>query len=256
MDVRGYFLVIIGMVWISFVAIFLLAPENLADYTVIDVAFHKTEYRLIGKTAYNFNDPKDIAKIPHRIDGWRGVDFRYPERVYEILDADIILSRAYSKGGQLVWVDIINSDKRKSFHDPRVCYGGSWNIINEKVESIEFENRSSVIFDRIYVNRLDLENKNDPNLRLVVLYWFMFRGGEGVTMFRLSSPAKDYNETDEILKDFAKDLLGLVYEEVRRPKTVAEGWIESYGALGCLGIVALTMPAFCLMFIGLRSRSR
>jgi len=254
LDVKGYFLVIMGIVWISFVAIFLLAPENLTDYTVIDVAFHKTEYRLMGKTAYNFNNPKDIAKIPHEIDGWRGVDFRYPKRVYEILDADIILSRAYSKGGRVIWVDIINSDKRKSFHDPRVCYGSRWNIVHEGVECIEFKNRSSVIFDRIYVNRLDLENKRDPSLKLVVLYWFMFRGGEGVTMFRLSSPAKDYNRTDEVLKEFARDLLGLVYKEVKKPKTLAETWIERYGALGYAGIATLITPALGMVAMGLRKR--
>jgi len=254
LDVKNYFLIVMGIVWLSFVAIFLLAPEDLTGYTVVDVAFHKTQYRLIGKTAYNFNDPKDIAKIPHEIDGWKGVDFRYPKRVYEVLDADIILSRAYSKDGHVIWVDIINSDKRKSFHDPRVCYGSRWNIIDEKVECIKFGNSSGVIFDKIYVNRLDLENKRDPNLKLVALYWFMFRGGEGVTMFRLSSPARDYNKTDQILKDFAKDLLGLVYKEVRKPKTMAEALIDKYGVAGYVAMVVIATPGFAMMAMGLRKK--
>ena len=256
MDIKSYFLIIVGVIWISFIAILLLAPANIADYTVIDVAFHKTEYRLIGKTAYNFNDPKDIAKIPHVINGWKGIDFRYPERVYEILDADIILSRAYSKNGKLVWLDIINSDKRKSFHDPRVCYGGSWNIVRESIECIEFKTSSNLTFDKIYVNRLDLEYKKDPNIKLVALYWFMFRGGEGVTMFRLSSPANDYNSTCEVLKDFAKDLLGLVYKEVKKPRTVAESLIDRYGKLGYAVIVLSVVPALVAISMGLRGLRR
>ena len=168
MDVKSIFLIIMGIIWMSFVLIFLLAPKDIAEYTVVDVAFHKTEYRLIGKTVYNFNNISDIERIPKDINGWKGIDFRYPKRVYEVLEADLILSRAYSKNGKIIWVDIINSDRRKSFHDPRVCYGSRWNIVNESIVPIELRN-SSVVFDKIYVNRLYLTNKKDPNIKLLVL---------------------------------------------------------------------------------------
>ncbi|GEM_PF-6210421 len=82
----------------------------------------------------------------------------------------------------------------------------------------------------------------------------MFRGVEGVTMFRLSSPAKDYNSTCRVLKDFARDLLGLVYEEIKRPKTIAETWIDRYGVIGYIGIVALTLPALVMIALGIKSR--
>ena len=141
-DVRATFVIILGIILFSAALLVVLAPENLAEYTVIDTAFHKTDHRLIGKTAYNFNNASEIAKFPRKIDGWIGVDFRYPRRVYEVLEADIILSRAYSKDGSIIWMDIINSDKRKSFHDPRVCYGSRWNIVHEKIESIDFNSSS------------------------------------------------------------------------------------------------------------------
>ncbi len=256
MDVRGYFLIMAGVIWLAVVAMFLMGPRGITNYTMIDVAFYRTPYRMLGKTIYNFNDPKDIRRIPHKIDGWRGVDFRYPKRVYEILNANIILSRAYSKDGTTIWLDIINSDRRKSFHDPRICYGTKWDIVHESVIPIEFGNLSKVVFQKIYVNRLDLVNKKDRWMKMVVLYWFMFRGGEGVTMFRMSALAKNFNTTCEKMKDFAKDLLSLVYKKVEKPETIAQSWIEEHGVLGYADILALLAPGLGMMAVGLREFRR
>jgi hypothetical protein len=244
-DIKSTFIIIAGMIWFSAVLLVVLAPENLAEYTVIDTAFHKTDHRLIGRAAYNFNNASEIAKFPRKIDGWHGIDFRYPERVYEVLEADIVLSRAYSKEGNVIWMDVINSDKRKSFHDPRVCYGGAWNIVNESVAEIDV-NPTAITFDRIYVNRLDLENKNNQAM-LVVFYWFMFRGGEGVTMIRLSSPAHENSNTYASMQNFVKSLMNVMYEEVKKPRSVGEAWVDEYGLAGNFGIAVLLLPPLALI---------
>ena len=250
-DIKSTFMIMAGMIWLSGALLVVLAPENLAEYTVIDTAFHKTDHRLIGRTAYNFNNASEIANFPRKIGGWHGIDFRYPERVYEVLEADIILSRAYSKGGNVIWVDIINSDKRKSFHDPRVCYSGAWNIVNESITEISV-NPTAITFDRIYVNRLDLENKNNQAM-LVVLYWFMFRGGEGVTMIRLSSPVdENYSDTYASMQDFIKSLMNVMYEEVKKPRSVGEAWVDEYGLTGYSGIALLLLPPFLLVAWGIK----
>jgi len=255
-DIKSAFVVMLGIILFSAALLVVLAPENLAQYTVIDTAFYKTSHRLIGKTAYNFNNASDIAKFPKKIDGWRGVDFRYPERIYKILDAKIILSRTYSKNGNIIWIDIINSDKRKSFHDPRVCYGSRWNIINESVEEIPI-NSSAAVFEKIYVNRLYLKNKKYPERKLVALYWFMFRGGEGVTMIRLSSPVvKNYTDTNNILEKFTEDIMNLMYKDVKKPKSVGEVWIDEHGFAGYLEIFALFMPSLILTILGVKMSSK
>ncbi len=254
-DVRGAFLIIAGIIAFSAALLVILAPEGIAEYTVIDIAFHKTEHRLIGKTTYNFNNASEIAKFPKRIDGWRGIDFRYPPRVYEVLEADIILSRAYSKGGKIIWMDIINSERRKSFHDPRICYGATWNIVGEKVESVSV-NSTAAIFEKIYVNRIDLVNKKNPEKRLVVLYWFMFKRGEGVTMIRLSSPVdKSYEETSEVMKDFVRKIMGIMYEEVKRQRSMGEAILEKYEYAGVGIIAAMFLPSAVLIGLGVRMRS-
>jgi len=252
-DTRAAFTVIFGIVILSSSLLIILAPENLAEYTVIDTAFHKTDHRLIGRTAYNFNNASDIAEFPRRIDGWNGIDFRYPERIYEILDADIILSRSYSKEGNFILIDIINSDKRKSFHDPRICYGSKYNIVNESVEEIKI-NSSSIAFDRMYVNRIDLESKKNSSEKMVVLFWFMFRGGEAVTMLRLSSPVEsDYETTYSLMENFSKTLMSVVYEEVKKPRSMGEVWIHEYGVLGHILIVILLAIPSALIVWGARS---
>ncbi|MBO8183022.1 MAG: exosortase-associated EpsI family protein [Archaeoglobus sp.] len=256
-DIKATFLILLGLLLLSSAFIVVLAPESLADYTVIDTAFHKTDHRLIGRTAYNFNNATEIAKFPKRIEGWKGIDFRYPKRVYEALEADIILSRAYSKNSNLVWMDIINSDKRKSFHNPKVCYGNRWNIVNETVEEIPMERSSAVIFDKIYVNRLDLEGKKDPEKKLVVLYWFIFKGGQGVTMIRLTSPVKkDYDSTYSVMEEFTKDVMSLMYTEIKRQRSMGEVWVEEYGVKAYAGIFSLFLPSVILIVLGVRMNKR
>ena len=56
------------------------------------------------------------------------------------------------------------------------------------------------------------------------------------------------------MEDFARDLLGLVYEEVKKPRTVAESWIDRYGVTGYVGIIALMLPAFGMIALGIKGR--
>ncbi len=250
-DIRSTFLIMLGIILLSGALLIVLAPETIAQYTVIDTAFHRTDHRLIGKTAYNFNNISQIKEFPHEIGGWSGIDYRYSQNVYDTLKADIILSRAYSKGN-IIWMDIINSESRKSFHDPKVCYGGQWNIVNESVVKIPM-NSSQAIFDQIYVNRLDLEKKEGNN-KLMVLYWFIFRGGESVTMVRLSSPTGNYSTTYDYMDDFVKNVMNLMYEKVREPRMVGEVWVENYGLGGYAGILLLFLPSVILIAWGIRMK--
>ena len=244
MSLKGQFLVLSGIVLLTFVVMVMFAPANLTNYVIIDVALHTTPYRLIGKTNYDFNNVSSIKMLPKDINGWTGEDFRYPERVYEVLQAKIILSREYTKNGEIIWLDIINSDRRKSFHDPRVCFSANWNIVKEGVVSVPV----NVGVKRIYVNYLYLSNKKNPDLKLVSAYWYMLRGDEGITMFRVTGFVnRDYNSTLEVLKDFTSDILGLVYRNVKVSKPLIYNLLGS----GTGGIIAVIVGfAIPLVIIG------
>ena len=246
----------LGVISLAAVLIFLLAPAGIADYTVVGTSYwHETRDRLLLKTAYEYNNIEEIRNFPAELGDWRGYDFRYPEHVYEMLNASIMLSRSYSCNGDLIWMDIINSKKGESFHDPKICYGGSWDITNESVATFHVTgNQTHLTFSEMRANRLDITNKKDPNTRQVVLYWFMFKrfSDEGVSMIRLSAPVRtDPETTFATMEGFLEDeLFAAMYEGEVEEITVAERIIEKHGALGAFIIGVLILVPVFLIFVG------
>jgi len=255
-EIQENLLTILGILLLAGVLIFLLAPSGIADYTVVGTSYwHETKDRLLLKTAYDYNNIEEIENFPTELGGWRGYDFRYPDSVYETLNASIILSRSYSAHGDLIWMDIINSKKGASFHDPKICYGHSWNIVNESIETFHVTgNQTHLTFSEMHANRLDITNKKDPDTRQVVLYWFMFKrfSDEGVSMIRLSAPVRtDPETTFATMKGFLEDeLFAAMYEGEAEGATVAERMIEKRGVFGVFIIGILILVPVCLIFFG------
>lgn len=253
-EIQKNILTLFGIILLAGVLIYLLAPSGIADYTVVGTSYwHETKDRLLLKTAYNYNNIEEIKNFPTALGDWRGYDFRYSASVYEMLNASILLSRSYSSHGDLIWMDIINSKKGESFHDPKICYGGSWNIVNESVETFHVTgNQTHLIFGEMRANRLDITNKKNPNERQVVLYWFMFKrfSDEGVTMIRLSAPVRDNPEaTFAVMEKFLEDeLFAAMYEAEAEEVTVAERLIEEHGILGIIAMLILLLVPICLIF--------
>jgi len=247
LSLKAQFLILGGVILLTFTLMVLFAPSNIASYVVIDVSLHTTPYRLIGKTNYDFNNASDIERLPKRIDGWGGDDFSYPKRVYRVLQAKILLSREYTKNGNLILLDIINSDRRKSFHDPKICFSVRWNIVKDEVVNVPVKTEG---INHIYVNVLYLSNKKDPRKRLVAMYWFMFKGSESITMFRVVGFVKNnYSETLKVLENFTSDLMGLVYKNVEKPKPLLYK-IVSYGFTGYLIIATVFLVPTAMIGYG------
>ncbi|MDY6959196.1 MAG: exosortase-associated EpsI family protein [Halobacteriota archaeon] len=251
----------IGLIALAYVLIALLAPQDITDYTAIDTSYwRETDNRLLLKTSYEYNNISEIEGFPESLGKWKGYDFSYSERVYETLEADILLSRAYTKDRTLIWMDIINSKSGKSFHDPKVCYGGKWNILNETVEELHVTgNKSYLTYSRMHVNKLELENKENPDDKQVVLYWFMFKrfnDEHGVTMIRLSSPVRaNVNESYDLMKTFVEEeLFSAMYESEISEKTVARSLIDRYGSPAIILIVLLIGAPVTLILLDPLSR--
>jgi len=255
-EIQKNLLTLFGILLLAGVLIYLLAPAGITDYTVIGTSYwHETKNRLLIKTAYNYNSLDEINRFPTKLGDWRGYDFRYPDSVYTMLNASVILSRSYSVSGDLVWMDIINSHKGESFHDPKICYGGKWNIDEEKIETFNVVgNQTHLTFHEMHANRLDISDKKNPDTKQVVLYWFMFKrfSDEGVTMIRLSAPVRDDPEaTFETMKGFLEDeLFAAMYEEEVEEVTVAENIIEKHGTTGIAIVATLILVPVCLIVLG------
>jgi len=262
-EIQKNLLTLFGILLLAGVLIYLLAPAGITDYTVIGTSYwHETKNRLLIKTAYDYNSLEEINRFPTKLGDWRGYDFRYPDSVYEMLNASVILSRSYSSHGDLIWMDIINSHKGESFHDPKICYGGKWNIDDETLETFNVVgNQTHLTFHEMHTNRLDISNKKNPDTKQVVLYWFMFKrfSDEGVTMIRLSAPVRNTpEETFEMMKGFLEnELFAAMYEEEVEEVTVAENIIDKHGTTGVAIVATLILVPICLIILGpLASRVR
>ena len=254
-------LILIGILSFSYILIFLLAPKDIADYTVADTTYlYETKNRLLIRTAYEYSNQEDIKAFPIKLGNWNGSDFRYSDEVYAVLKADIFLSRAYTSGEDLIWMDMINSKVGESFHSPEICLEGSWNINNKSIEEFRISDPPNP-FTRLYAYRLDISKNNNNNNKQVMVYWFMsrrFGQNNAVTMIRLSSPVhENYNATFYSIKGFVeKELFEAMYERARPENIIyAEYIIKEYGRNGMVAMALILLAPISLVFIGIRRKN-
>lgn len=259
-EIQKNILILTGILSISYIIIFLLAPEDIANYTIADTEYwRETKNRQILKSAYEYNNKEDIQKFPETLGEWKSYDFRYPDEVYTKLNADILLSRAYTSGhGKLLWIDFINSKVGESFHNQRICVeGAGWVVDNESITEFTIEDQSKP-FKRLYANRLDI-SKGDK--KQVMVYWFMFKkfgSDNGVTMIRLSSPViQNRTSTFDSMKSFVEgQLFGAMYERKEKDTiTVGENMVRKYGKTGMIAIAMSILVPGSLIFIGIRKKN-
>jgi hypothetical protein len=256
--VQKNLLIMIGIILFSYVAIFLLSPKDIADYTIADTAYWgETKNRLILKTSYEYNNREDLQAFPKVLGEWRGYDFKYDESVYNALKADILLSRTYVKNnGSYLWMDIINSKVGESFHDQKICLGG-WNIDNESIAEFRIADPPNP-FTKLYAIRLDYSK---PNQKQVMVYWFMFKkfgGTDSVSMIRITTPVIS-NGTDAFnsIKEFVENEVFYTMYKNAEPETitVAEDIINKYGKIGMAAMILGIIVPVGLVFAGMRRKN-
>ena len=259
-EIQKNLLILIGILCLSYVIIFLFSPKDIADYTVADTEYwRETGNRLMLKTSFEYNNKEDIKAFPEIIGDWKSYDYRYPDAVYKLLNADILMSRAYTKGyGDLVWMDIINSKVGESFHKQRICVeGAGWTVDNETIAEFHIADPPNP-FTKLYANRLDI---SQGDKKQVMVYWFMFKkfgSSDAVTMIRLSSPVV-YNETTTFnsMKSFVEgQLFDAMYQRAKPENiTVAENLIKMYGNAGKLAIGLGIVAPLGIIIMGIRRKN-
>lgn len=253
-------LIVIGILSLSYVAILLVSPKNMADFTIADTAYYQESgNRMLLKTVYEYNNKESIKSFPMILGDWKGNDFRYPDEIYRNLNADMFLSRAYTKGnGELIWMDIINSKVGESFHNQRICVeGAGWTVENESIAEFSIANFPNP-YTKLYANRLDISKDGEKQ---EMIYWFMFKkfgSNDAVTMVRLTSPVV-HNETatfDSMKSFLENNLFHAMYESSARDTgTVAEDIINKYGNVGMFAITLGVLVPICLVFVGIRRKN-
>jgi hypothetical protein len=247
----------IGILLLSYVSVLLLSPEDISDYTVADTEYwRESGNRLMLKTTYDYNNKEEVEAFPKTLGEWKGSDFRYPDGIYKLLKADVLLSRTYTKNdGSLVWVDIINSKVGESFHMQKICVeGAGWKINNESIAEFKIA-ESTNLFAKLRANRLDYSKKDQKQ---IMVYWFMFKklgSKDSVAMIRITSPVIT-NETDTYnsIKVFVEDnLFRTMYDKVGQENiTVAENIMNTYGNFGKVAVAMGIFIPIGIIFAGIR----
>jgi len=243
---------LIGIILLVYVLIFLFAPQDIMDFTVVDTEYwRETENRLIVKSAYDYNSKESIEQFPPVLGNWSSFDYSYSESVYEKLNADVVLTRGYKSGNDMIWMDIIHSNVGESFHKQKICVEGSgWTVVNESVVQIDIGASKSNPYSFLCTNRLDIEKDGS---RQVLLYWFMFKkfgSSNAVTMIRLSSPVpNNYSETFNTMNNFIKtQLFEDMYENVEETPTVIEKLIYGNKITAVVIILLALIIPVCMIF--------
>lgn len=249
----------IGIILFSYVAIFLLSPKDIADYTIADTVYWgETKNRLMLKTAYEYNSKEDLQVFPKVLGDWKGYDFKYDEEVYKLLKADILLSRRYVKNnGNYLWMDIINSKVGASFHNQKICLA-AWNIDNESIAEFKIADATNTNpFTKLYALRLDYSK---PDQSQIMVYWFMFKKfGEtdSVSMIRITAPViTNEKDTFNSIEDFIENELFYTMYKNAEPKTITVGQdiINKYGNTGMIAMALTLLVPLGIVITGLRRK--
>ncbi len=212
------------------------------------------------KTAYEYNNKEDIQAFPKTIGEWKGFDFKYKDRVYEVLNADILLSRGYqNKNGDLIYLDIINSKTGESFHKQKICVeGAGWTVNKEDIAEFKIAEPPNP-FTKLYANRLDI---NKGNIDQVMIYWFMFKkfgSKDAVTMIRISAPA-NYNENTDTTFDRVKSFVeGQLFDAMYQQSgietiTNAESIYKENGNKGLFAMIMAIIIPISISIIGVMKK--
>lgn len=248
-----------GILLLAYIVIFLVSPKDITDYTIADTEYwRETGNRLMLKTAYEYNSKEKLDVFPKTLGEWRGFDYNYPESVYKVLNADVLMSRTYAKNTTgFIWTDIINSKVGSSFHKQKICLeGAGWNIDNESIAEFTIADYPNP-FTKLYANRLDY-SKGDQ--KQVMVYWFMFKkfgSKDAVSMVRLSTPvANNETATFSLIKDFVEGQLFKAMYKQAEPETitVAEDIIKTHGNMGMAAMALGLLIPFGLIFEGVRRK--
>lgn len=258
MVVQRNVLILLGILSLSYIAIFLLSPRDVTDYTVADTEYwRETGNSILIKSTYDYNDKDNVASFPKNLGEWKGFDYRYPDFVYTKLNADILMSRTYKKDNKsLIWMDIINGKTGESFHKQKICVkGAGWNVDNDSITEFDIE-ESPGIFTKLHANRLDISKGNK---RQIMVYWFLFKKigyNNSVTMIRLSSPVRrnDSDATTNDMRNFIEDqLFGNMYKNAKNKDiTTVEYLVHKYGNGGKIAISFAILISISFIFIGVR----
>ncbi|RZN33953.1 MAG: exosortase-associated EpsI family protein [Methanophagales archaeon ANME-1-THS] len=275
MKLPEHYLRIIGFVLLTIVIILLVSTPSMLiakSVTTIDTELsHASGSETPVRTLLDFGNSEHMRAFSYEIGDWESsVLAEYnTTNISERLGAEVLLMRAYShpKLYQPVFLLIMQSSNRSSFHPPPVCYPAlGYTIEGESTEEIIVPNTSwaegpwlsegDVSFKgTIAVKELIVARKSKEDGRLterrVVLYFYVKDNpftSDAVTMIRVEALAPlegSYDGIRNITKEFMGETIPYLFELQRKEPPLfmilLSGSILSKLALVLLVLAPLTL---------------
>ncbi|CAD6493205.1 MAG: hypothetical protein EMLJLAPB_00473 [Candidatus Argoarchaeum ethanivorans] len=235
---------IIGLILLALVVILLFSTPSTffsSSITTIDTELsHASGKEIMVEMKLDFGNNEHMRAFPMHIDGWKGSDYN-TERVAKSLGADVMLMRAYShpESYQPVFLLIVQSDNRSSFHPPVICYPAlGYTIEEEGKEEIPVHNVSWVAKPMYSISEsrkeemgyfngtisskkliVLKESNGKVTERRVVLYFYVKEGipSKDITMIRVSSLAPTEGSYEGVL-DLTRAFMGKTIPYMFEPK--------------------------------------
>lgn len=260
---------IIGLFLLAITVMLLLyhpQPETEGTYVCIDTDLYKTSlYATFVKTTVDLGQQEHLDNFPKRIGEWQGIDRDASSAVKEVLEADVLLLRTYSKAKlyQPIFLLIMQGPSQSSFHPPPMCYKSLGYKIEEEEEDKLFVKDTSWVgqinkqeltqisptmpararqeleFDpyrgQISVRKLVVfkENSNREIIeRRVVLYFYIedvAMTSDKIGMIRVSAlipTSGPYDDTLRIAKEFMGEVIPLIFEPPEETRMVITSLVE------------------------------
>jgi hypothetical protein len=250
---------IIGMLSLAFVIIFLFStPSTILakEITVVGSDLHSSAGNGIHvRTKMDFGNKEKVQNFPNRIGNYYGVECD-TYGLTESLKADVMLMRSYRNPSGQIFLLILQSKNRSSFHPPTVCYPAlGYEIEEESSEEIIIQNESWIESPwmgaekskaSIKVKKLMVNNGKE---RRLVLYFYIKPQllSDEITLIRIS--ALTFGDDEEVLnrlKDFTSEIFPLMFE-YREEQVIAKHLLNS-GVSGWFTIALLFFFPIVILF--------
>jgi len=252
------YLTVAGLFLLMAVLVLLLSsPEDIfSSLVVIDVSkTHKTGYEMLVTTLFDFKKREELSSLPKEIANMsaRDIDITASEAKMGAL-----VKRMYSRGNESVLFMLLSSQNMSEFHDLTICYGGSWNITENRVMEIQAQRLGEAGYSSIHVNRFIVQR---GNLEMVVLYWFMWDGGivrtdKNFMLIQVATPVEgDREKAVALTSEYTREFFLRMYKPVAKSHVIGQQMADSYGILG-YGIDALALLVPLLMIFNSKIQRR
>lgn len=276
---------IIGTLALTLVVIILLSTPGMIfakQVSVIDTELSRASgHETAVRARMDFGSNAHVQALPTTIGDWQDVGSCNKSQLAERLDADVMLLRGYRHPGshQPVFLLIIQSDNRSSFHPPIVCYPAmGYKIEEETTEEILMPNttwaksplystrdpeRAGCFNGSMSVKKLVISKESDGEVtkRKVVLYFYVKDNPlttNTITMIRVSAHAPingSYEDSLSLTKEYMGEVFPYMFE-IREKEEIIAVQLAKSGIGGWLIIGALvSVPVGIIAYPRIKKRN-